>query len=51
MPDSDEPKKITFCDDCGRIEGIGCACGLTFAEKVRGVATQLPDSFRAVRSR
>lgn len=28
--------EATYCPDCKRIEGIGCACGLSFAEKIKG---------------
>jgi hypothetical protein len=44
-----ESKKIQYCKDCGRIEGIGCACNLSFAEKMKTVALTLPGSFRAVK--
>ncbi len=26
---------VQWCSECGRAVGIGCACGLTFAEKIR----------------
>lgn len=29
--------EATYCDDCGRNELTGCACSLTFAQKLRGV--------------
>lgn len=28
---------VEWCDDCHRAVGIGCACKLTFAEKIRGI--------------
>ena len=37
---SEEKKKgsdpIEYCKDCGRSIGIGCACGMSFSEKIRG---------------
>lgn len=24
-----------YCEDCGRIEDVGCTCGMSFAEKIR----------------
>lgn len=27
-----------WCDNCHRLIGVGCACDLTFAEKVKTVA-------------
>lgn len=30
-------EKVEWCADCGRAKGIGCACGLTFAEKMKGL--------------
>jgi hypothetical protein len=44
-----EPKRIQYCSVCKRIKGIGCACNLSFIEKVRTVALTLPGSFRAVK--
>lgn len=38
-----------WCPDCRRMIGVGCACGLTFAEKVKTVPVNL-GTFRAVRS-
>lgn len=29
--------QVVYCDDCGRAEGIGCTCGMTFAEKIRNI--------------
>lgn len=40
---------VTYCPDCHRIIGIGCACDLTFAEKVKGQVFNL-GTFKAVRS-
>jgi len=42
-------EKVKYCKDCGRINGIGCACGLSFVEKMKTVSLTLPGSFRAVR--
>lgn len=39
---------IEYCSDCTRIKGVGCACGLSFAEKVRSIPVHL-GTFRAVR--
>lgn len=36
-----------YCPDCRRILGVGCACGLTFAEKV-GSVTTATMAFKAV---
>lgn len=36
MENNDE-SQVQWCDDCGRSIGIGCNCGLTFAEKIHGV--------------
>lgn len=30
-------EKVEWCDDCGRAVGIGCACGLSFAEKMKTI--------------
>jgi len=40
--------RVKYCEDCGRIEGIGCACGMTFIEKMKSQSLILPGSFRAV---
>lgn len=40
-------ERIRYCPDCKRILGIGCACGLSFAERIKGVALTLPPEFRA----
>jgi len=42
-------EKVKYCKDCGRIEGIGCACGLSFAEKMKTVSLTLPGNFRAAK--
>lgn len=39
----------SWCPDCGRIVGIGCACDLSFAEKVKGQTVNL-GTFKAVRT-
>lgn len=39
----------SWCPDCKRMKGVGCACGMTFAEKIRSASTVLPASFRAVK--
>lgn len=43
-----EGRTLVYCDDCHRIVGIGCACGLSFKEKIKGVAATVPDHMRAV---
>ena len=43
-----ESKKIQYCKDCGRIVDVGCACHLSFREKLKTVALTLPANFRAV---
>jgi len=40
---------MTYCKTCGRAEGIGCACGLTFAQKMKTQSLVLPGNFRAVK--
>ena len=40
--------KVAYCPKCKRIKGVGCACGLTFRQKIQGVATTVPDHMRAV---
>jgi len=29
--------QLEYCEDCKRAIGIGCACGMTFLEKLRTV--------------
>lgn len=45
---TEKPAKVTYCGTCRRIKGVGCACGLTFAEKIKSVAATVPDNMRAV---
>lgn len=33
------------CPECRRLLGIGCSCGLTFAEKIKGVGATVPKGF------
>ena len=42
-------EKVRYCKECGRIVGIGCACGLSFVEKMKTVSLTLPGSFRAAK--
>lgn len=42
-------ERVQYCKDCGRIKDIGCACGLSFVEKMKTVSLTLPGSFRAVK--
>ena len=42
-------EKVQYCKDCGRIIDIGCACGMTFVEKMKSQSLIVPGSFRAVR--
>ena len=42
-----EPEPAERCPECRRIVGIGCACGLTFAEKMRGLGLSVPRGFGA----
>lgn len=32
-----ENGQVEWCPDCKRAVGIGCACGLSFAERIRGL--------------
>lgn len=41
--------QLEYCKTCGRALGIGCACNLTFKEKMRTQALVLPGSFKAVK--
>jgi hypothetical protein len=45
----DQVTAAQYCDACRRIIGVGCACDLSFADKVKTTATVLPDTFKAVR--
>ena len=47
--EQDEAVASKWCKECGRLKGVGCACGLTFAEKIRSTSMVLPGSFRAVK--
>jgi hypothetical protein len=50
--------EVKWCQECGRMIGIGCACGLTFKEKMDSVAfsfegwapsnqpVDVPDSYK-----
>lgn len=40
-------KAIMYCSECRRIKGIGCACDLTFAEKIRSSSVFIPPHMRA----
>ena len=31
-------RTIEYCEDCKRIVGVGCVCGVPFAERVKSVA-------------
>jgi len=42
-------EKVQYCEDCGRIIDIGCACGMTFVEKMKSQSLILPSSFRAAK--
>jgi hypothetical protein len=33
-----DPAEDKWCCICKRLIGVGCACGLTFAEKIKSVA-------------
>lgn len=46
-----------YCDDCSRMIGVGCACGMTFAEKLKFIRMdsqwmpnaspiEVPDSYK-----
>lgn len=30
--------KVEWCKECGRMVGIGCACGKSFKEKIKDVS-------------
>lgn len=48
-PEQNEAVSSKWCKACKRMLGIGCACGMTFAEKMRSQSLVLPGNFRAVR--
>lgn len=41
----EKKKKIEYCEDCRRIKGVGCDCGLSFQEKMRGISLTVPLGF------
>jgi hypothetical protein len=41
--------KPEYCEKCKRIIGIGCACNMTFKEKIESQILSLPDSFKATK--
>lgn len=47
--EADEAVSSKWCKECGRLKGVGCACDLSFAEKIRRTSMVLPSSFRAVK--
>lgn len=49
IPTKDPKTPVTYCGKCGRIDDIGCACNLTFAEKMKTQSMVLPGSFKAVK--
>jgi hypothetical protein len=32
-----DESESAWCEDCGRLKGIGCTCGMTFREKIQGI--------------
>lgn len=47
--EKNEAVSSNWCTECGRMKGVGCACGMTFAEKIRSSSVVLPANFRAVK--
>jgi hypothetical protein len=45
----DSDKRVQYCDECKRIKGIGCVCGMSFKERMKATSIVLPASFRAVK--
>jgi hypothetical protein len=37
-----------YCADCARIVGVGCVCGVPFADRIKGQTFSL-GTFKAVR--
>lgn len=39
------PPASKWCPECKRLIGIGCACGLTFAQKAKALGLSVPRGF------
>jgi hypothetical protein len=40
-------KAIVYCSECHRIKGVGCACDLSFDEKIKFASVYIPVHMRA----
>jgi len=47
--EADQAVASNWCKGCGRMKGVGCACGLSFKEKMKSQSMLLPANFRAVK--